>query len=52
MSGETSSEGLVFDLELSTMPDRDPIVVVDPDDRVTECDEDANVLVISATLCE
>jgi hypothetical protein len=47
----TSSEGLVFDVDLGLIPDRSLLIVVDPSDLLTECDEDDNRLEVLASLC-
>lgn len=47
----TASRGLAFDIDLALMPERDLSVVVDPDDRVRECDETDNRLDLTVGLC-
>ena len=48
--GETS-RGVVFDVPTADMSDRTLLLVVDPDDRVTECDELDNTVAVVAELC-
>ncbi len=48
--GETST-GYTFDVDTALMPDRQLAVVVDPYNRVDECDETDNRLDLTVSLC-
>ncbi len=48
--GETS-RGVVFDVPTADLPDRELLLVVDPDNLVTECDELDNTSAVVAELC-
>ncbi|MCB9777728.1 MAG: VCBS repeat-containing protein [Alphaproteobacteria bacterium] len=47
----TTSAGLVFDVDLSLLSTRRVSVVVDPDDRIAECDESDNEIELVSGLC-